>query len=261
MIVPLIGLIVGIIVGMTSTGGGALLTPALVIGLGVPPSVAIATDMLVAAGMKSVGGFLYAARHEVHWPTVARLAVGSIPGALLGVVLVNTMPAGDLDAILRSGLGYVLILAGAAAIVLQVWRKRAMPRRLPSIVETALLGFSVGMLVSMTSVGSGSVLLCALTFLFPFSSATMVGTDLAHALILTSVSAAGHLTAGRVDLGLAGALLVGAIPGVVLGARLASAMPERALRAALAVLLVGVGLHLVWPASVAPASAAAPAQP
>ena len=261
MIEPFVGLIVGVLVGMTSTGGGALLTPVLVLGLGVPPSVAIATDMLVASMMKSVGGLLYAARHEVHWPTVGRLAMGSIPGALLGVAVVNFLPSGDLDEILRSGLGWVLMLAGAATIVRQVWRRHAAPRDLPSGPVTAVLGFCVGMLVSVTSVGSGSLLLCVMTFFFPFSSATMVGTDLAHALILTGVSAIGHLAAGRVDVGLAAAVLVGAIPGVVLGARLATVVPDRALRATLAALLIGVGLHLVWQTSVAPTSAAAPAQP
>lgn len=245
MLAVLIGLGVGFVVGMTSTGGGALLTPLLVLGLGVPASVAIATDMVIAAVMKLVGGGYYALRREVHWGTAGHLALGSIPGALVGVSFINRLPLADLDVFLRSALGYVLILAGGATIARLIAGRRVHPRAAPSALFTAALGFLIGFLVSVTSVGSGSLLLCFLTFLYPLSATTMVGTDLVHALLISSVAAGGHMLSGRVDLALAAVVLAGAIPGVLVGARVATAVPERLLRAALATLLVGLGLHLV----------------
>jgi hypothetical protein len=109
---------------------------------------------------------------------------------------------------------------------------------------TVGLGFVTGILVSVTSIGSGSLLLCVLALFFPLSAPTMVGTDLAHALVLSVAASLGHLAAGRVDFALAGAVLLGAIPGVWLGARFATSVPERALRIGLAALLVIVGLNL-----------------
>lgn len=240
----LIGLAAGFVVGMTSTGGGALLTPLLVLVLGVPPSIAIATDMVIAAVMKLVGGSFYALRGQVHWGTTLRLAIGSIPGSLMGVIFINALPAADLDLFLRSLLGYVLMAAGGATILRLVSGRRIQPATYPAALFTVALGLLIGFLVSVTSVGSGSLLLCVLTFFYPLSATTMVGTDLVHALLISSVAAGGHLLAGRVDLALAAVVLVGAVPGVLIGARIATAVPERVLRAAIAMLLVGLGWHL-----------------
>lgn len=216
----LIGLLVGVVVGATSTGGGALLTPALILITQVPASIAIGSDVLIASGMKLVGGGIYALRGEVHWQTVGRLALGSIPGAVAGVWVLNRLPATAIDTYLSRGLGVVLIAAGMAVLVRFTIGARAHPRHAPRQPVTVALGFATGMLVSMTSIGSGSLLLCFLSLRYPFSATTIVGTDLVHALLLSSIAAVGHGLAGRIDIALAGAVLVSAVPGVLIGARL-----------------------------------------
>lgn len=252
---PVVGLVAGVVVGLTSTGGGAILTPALVLIVGVPPAIAVGSDVLIAAVIKLFGAGAYLRRGHVHVPTVLRLALGSLPGAACGVTLLNLLPPGQLDAWLLRALSLALLLAGA----LTLWRLRrgaasipaTQPARLPSTPRTALLGFVVGVLVATTSVGSGSILLAVLALCVPLPAATLVGTDIAHALLLSSAAAAGHLAAGRVDLGLVLGVLAGAIPGVLIGARLAVGVPERTLRVALATLLIATGasLSLTGPAT------------
>ena len=254
----LIGLGVGLVVGTTSTGGGALLTPALVLLARVPTSIAIGSDVLIASGMKLFGGGVYALRGEVHWPTVGRLATGSIPGAVVGIWVLNRIPVEAIDLYLSRALGIVLMLAGAAVIIRLTVGAKAHPVDSPPRRITVLIGFAIGVLVSMTSIGSGSLLLCALALYYPLSATTIVGTDLVHALFLSSVATVGHSMAGRVDVALAAAVLLGAIPGVLIGARLATAVPERALRAGLAAVLLAIGLQLAVfsaaPAQATPAS-------
>ena len=256
----LVGLVAGVVVGLTSTGGGALLTPALILFVGVPPSVAVGSDVFAAAVMKLFAGSAYALRGHVHWGTVLRLAAGSLPGAAAGIAIVNRLPPHSLDAIVTRGVGGALVLAGAATL----WRlhvKAEPPRTAPPFPVTAGLGFLVGMLVSLTSVGSGSVLLSVLAMFFPLQAATLVGTDLVHALLLSSAATVGHLAAGRVDIPLALSVLVGGVPGVILGARLALSVPERKLRAGLAFLLIGLGCHLAWRSGRVPAAPPAAAHP
>ena len=240
----LIGLLVGLVVGGTSTGGGALLTPALVLIARVPVSVAIGSDVLIAAGMKLFGGGIYALRGEVHWQTVGRLASGSILGAVAGIWLLNRIPVAAIDMYLARALGIVLIVAGGALILRLTAGARSHPRRAPRWQVTVLVGLATGLLVSMTSIGSGSILLCVLALYYPLSATTIIGTDLVHALVVSSVATVGHSMAGRVDVALAAAVLVGAIPGVMIGARIATAVPERVLRAGLAAVLIAIGLQM-----------------
>lgn len=240
----LIGLLVGIVVGGTSTGGGALLTPALVLVARIPVSTAIGSDVLIASGMKLFAGGIYALRGEVHWQTVGRLATGSIVGAVAGIWLLNRIPIEAIDTYLARALGIVLIVAGAALILRLTIGAHSHPRRAPSKPVTVAIGFATGLLVSMTSIGSGSILLCALALYYPLSATTIVGTDLVHALVVSSVATVGHSMAGRVDVGLAAAVLIGAVPGVLIGARIATAVPERALRAGLAAVLIAIGLQM-----------------
>ncbi len=250
----LVGGAVGLVVGLTSTGGGALLTPALLF-LGVPAPVAVGSDVLVAGGMRLFGGGLYALRREVHWPTVARLAAGSIPGAALGIVLLNHVPDHLLANALRRGLGAVLILGGAVAVLRLVLNRKPRSPQTPLTAITVFLGALTGLLVSTTSVGSGSLLLCVLALFFPLSPQKMVGTDLVHALFVSSAATVGHVAAGRVDFSLSLVLLAGAIPGVLMGARLAWTVPQRLLRAGLAVTLIASGVQLTLSA---PRAAVAP---
>jgi uncharacterized protein len=241
----LVGLVAGLVVGLTSTGGGALLTPALILLVGVAPSTAVGSDVMAAAVMKLFAGGAYAARGHVHWGTVGRLAAGSLPGAAVGIAILNRLPPHALDSLLTRGVGAALVLAGAATL-LRLHGRWTSPQAAPPFAVTVGLGFLIGLLVAMTSVGSGSVLLSALALFYPLPAATLVGTDLVHALLLSSAATIGHLSAGRVDVPLALAILAGGIPGVLLGARLAVTVPERRLRAGLAVLLIGLGIHLAW---------------
>ena len=238
----LIGFGAGLLVGATSTGRGAVLTPALILIARVPPSVAIGSDALIASGMKLMGGGFYALRREVHWPTVGRLGAGSIPGAMIGVAILNRMPVERLELWLTHALGIVLVVAGGALLLRLIPGTGRPARRMPAAAVTMCLGFAIGVLVSMTSVGSGSLLLCALALWYPLEAREVVGTDLVHALILSSVATLGHAAAGRVDLALTGAVLVGAVPGVLVGARLVTGVRERPLRVMLALVLVAIGV-------------------
>ena len=280
----LLGLFVGVLVGLTSAGGGAILTPALILILRVPAALAIGSDVLIASGMKLVGGGAYAWKKQVHWQTVRRLAMGSIPGAALGIVILNHLPRTLQGGLVRQGLGIALLLAGSAIAVriaratraqgpatpratppasgAQRWwsgartcsarsgifaasaSEASVRQKMPATATTVALGFLTGILVSITSVGSGSLLLLALSVLFPLPAPMLLGTDIVHSLILSSAATAGHLFSGRVDFALAGAVLLGATPGVLFGARLANSVPERLLRVTTAVALVGVGLNL-----------------
>lgn len=241
--VALTGAAIGVVVGMTSTGGGALLTPALVLLLGVPARIAIGSDVLIAAVIKLVGSGFYVARGAVHWETVRRLAYGSIPGALAGLAVLARLPFDRMDDLLKQAVGATLVLVGIVS-VFHLIRGPRVADSMPSPARTVAVGFVIGLLVSTTSIGSGSLLLAAFVLWFPFAPAKMVGTDLVHALLLSSVAAAGHFYAGRVDVALSANVLAGAIPGVIAGANLAVLMPQRALRGCLAAILMAIGLRL-----------------
>ena len=167
LVPAVIGLVVGTVVGLTSTGGGALLTPALILFLGVPPGLAVGTDVLIASGMKLVGSGLYSRRGHVHVPTVLRLAAGSLPGAGLGLLLLRSVPAQSLDGFFRGALGIALLLAGSATLFRLRRTEAPLARATPKTPVTVALGFATGVLVSVTSIGSGSLLLCVLALFFP----------------------------------------------------------------------------------------------
>ena len=239
----LVGAAVGLLVGLTSMGAGALLTPALVLLLGVPPRIAVGSDVLIAGVMKLFGGGAYAVRRAVHWPTVLRLLLGSIPGALAGLGLLRLVPEGSLDAIITRLLGIAMLASGAVSLVRYLRRMPDEPVASPGAFGTAAIGFATGLLVSITTVGSGSILIFVLARFFPLRARELVGTDLAHAFILSVVAAAGHGFAGRLDPALALAVLAGAVPGVMAGALLAGKVPERSLRTALATIVFTVGVR------------------
>lgn len=241
--VVLTGAVIGVVVGMTSTGGGALLTPALVLLLGVPARIAVGSDVLIAAVIKLVGSGFYVARGEVHWETVRTLAYGSIPGALVGLALLEAVPLARIDALLQQAVGGALVLVGVVTVMQLLRTPRPAPG-MPRASVTMATGAAIGLLVSVTSIGSGSLLLAAFVLWFPLRPTTMVGTDLVHALVLSSVAAAGHFFAGRVDLALSATVLAGAVPGVIAGASVATWMPQRALRGCLAAILLAIGLRL-----------------
>jgi uncharacterized membrane protein YfcA len=255
-----VGLIVGLVVGLTSMGGGALLTPALVYVLGIPASTAIGSDVLIASLTKVFGGGAYALRREVHWSMVLRLATGSLPGALLGKKLLSLAPAGSVDGLIIYGLGIALVLAGLFTLQRLRMKTAEATGPMPHTAIIIGLGFLTGVIVTVTSVGSGSLLMVVLMRIVPLRLTKLVGTDLVHAIILSAFATVLHARTGWLNYSLAAQVLVGAIPGVLIGARLATVLPDRPLRAVLAVVLATIGITLLVqgpkrPASTAPVAA------
>ena len=258
------GLIVGFVVGLTGMGGGALMTPMLVLFFNVNAFTAVSSDLVAAAVMKPVGSLVHMRRGTVHWPIVGWLMVGSIPSAFAGVFVLRAMGNGEqVTANLKLALGAALLLAATGLIVrsYQSMRARARSRAegkqpappgepQPPVqvrpLRTVLIGAAGGLIVGMTSVGSGSLIIIALLWLYPKLKAnSLVGTDLVQAVPLVASAALGHVLFGEFELSLTASLLVGAVPGVFLGSTLSSRAPGGLIRRALAVVLLASALKLL----------------
>ena len=247
------GFAVGAIVGLTGVGGGSLMTPLLVLLFGVAPATAVGTDLLYAALTKAGGAVVHSRRRHVRWKIVGKLAAGSLPGALLtiGVLSFSRIDHAALSRIVTQSLGVALILTAFAILgkhQLQNWGRLASGAwRERSIGPlTVTVGFVLGVLVTLSSVGAGALGVAALFFLYPrLSTVEIVGTDIAHAVPLTLVAGLGHAHLGTVDSGLLGSLLVGSLPGIWLGSTFSARVPDRLLRSGLASLLVVIGGKLV----------------
>jgi uncharacterized protein len=244
---------VGVIVGLTGMGGGALMTPMLVLLFGVPPLAAVSSDLVASAVMKPFGSFVHIRRGTVNWALVGWLCVGSVPSAFLGVLLMRAVgDDGGVQHAVQLALGGALLLA-VAGLVVRAWRERSRPAdRGPSQTQvrirplpTAVLGAVGGLVVGLTSVGSGSIIIVVLLALYPMLRANdLVGTDLVQAVPLVAAAALGHILFGDLHLDLAAAVLVGSVPGVLLGARLSSKATAGAVRATLTVVLLASSLKL-----------------
>ena len=253
----LAGLGVGIVVGLTGMGGGALMTPILVLFFGVPPIAAVSSDLAASAVMKPFGGFVHARRGTVNWRLVAWLCAGSVPSAFLGVLLLRLL--GDDETMqhaIRISLGVALLLA-AGGLLLKAWtgRRRGADGPPATVVvrplPTLLLGAAGGLIVGLTSVGSGSLIIVILLAMYPRLRANdLVGTDLVQAVPLVFAAALGHAIFGDLQLDIAGAVLIGSIPGVLLGARISSRAPVGLVRTALVVVLLASALKLLDVATV-----------
>jgi uncharacterized membrane protein YfcA len=246
-VLPLIaaGFGVGLLVGLTGVGGGALMTPLLISTFGLSPQVAVGTDLLYASITKTAGGWRHHLADHVDWPIVLRLAAGSLPAAALLLAVIASLPENSTHALahwIRMGLVAALPLSGLA-IVLYPWLSRTAPRKdtgnvPPRTMPTVLFGVVLGLLVTLTSVGAGAIGVTVLAALYPMLPARrLVGSDIAHAVPLTLVGGLGHFALGNVDTGLLLVLLIGSIPGILFGARLAGLAPEWLLRPILAVML------------------------
>jgi hypothetical protein len=248
----LAGLGVGIVVGLTGMGGGALMTPILVLVFGVPPIAAVSSDLAASAVMKPFGGFVHARRGTVNWPMVRWLCVGSVPSAFLGVLLLRLI--GDDDSVqqtIRVALGVALVLA-AGGLLVKAWTGRRRPATggpAPRVevkpLPTALLGAAGGLIVGLTSVGSGSLIIVVLLAMYPKLRANdLVGTDLIQAIPLVTAAAFGHALFGDLKLDLAAAVLIGSVPGVLIGSRISSRAPAGLIRSALVIVLLASALKL-----------------
>ncbi len=256
----LFGLLVGFLVGLTGVGGGSLMTPFLMVVMGVPAPTAIGTDMVYATVTKLTGSWQHYRQRSVNLEVALFLGVGSIPASLLGVRTLewikNSFDEERVNAIMITVIATTLVVVGASLIfrtfMPERWTERKQHRwdgkgrmSLQRRVFTIVFGAIGGYLVGLTSIGSGSIMAVILLLLYPLSPAVIVGTDIAHATVLSLVTGLAHMTQGNVDFGLVGTLLLGSIPGVLIGSRVAPWLPSRPLRIVLSVMLIFVGTTLL----------------
>jgi len=255
------GLFVGFTVGLTGMGGGALMTPLLVLAFKVQPLAAVSSDLVAAVVMKPVGGGVHLRRGTVNFGLVRWLVVGSVPAAFAGVLVLRALGDGAVvQARIKQVLGAALLVAATSIAAKGLLQLRAARRALgpdgaspvpgdPFRVRplpTVLIGVVGGLVVGMTSVGSGSLMIVLLLLLYPMlRSSELVGTDLVQAIPLVASAAVGHLLFGDFKLDLTVSLLAGSIPGVYLGARLSSRANDAVIRPTLALVLVASGLKLL----------------
>jgi uncharacterized membrane protein YfcA len=251
--IALAGLIVGVVVGLTGMGGGALMTPILVLGFGIEPLAAVSSDLVAAVVMKPIGGGIHLRRGTVHKGLVLCLTIGSVPGALAGSYVISHL-GDDVGDTIKLILGVVLLIAAAAMVLRVVVAARhegdvegVDAARVPvRVVPTVAIGAFGGFIVGMTSVGSGSLMIVALMLLYPMLSAKeLVGTDLVQAVPLVLAAAIGHLIWGDFELALTGSLLIGSIPGVIIGAHISSRAPDAVIRPILVLVLTLSALKLL----------------
>jgi uncharacterized protein len=261
--VALAGLIVGFTVGLTGMGGGALMTPILVLLFKVQPLAAVSSDLVAAVVMKPVGGGVHLRRGTVNFALVRWLMLGSVPAAFAGVLVLRHLGDGEVvQGRIKLALGWALLLAAGsiAARALLRWRATRRAARTagagtapvgrrpfrPRPLPTVLIGVAGGLVVGMTSVGSGSLMIVLLLLVYPMlSSRELVGTDLVQAIPLVASAALGHILFGDFKLALTASLLLGSIPGVYLGARVSSRARDVVIRPALTLLLLASGLKLL----------------
>lgn len=248
----LAGTAVGVLIGATGVGAGSIMTPLLVGVFGASLPVAVGTDLWFASVTKLSGAVAHWRHGHVQTAVVLRLLAGSIPAALLTVVVMRTTGVGNtFTAPLSVALGIGLLLTAFAILGQRRWQHLA--ERLEARVEairrpiwTVLLGAALGVMVTLSSIGAGAVGMTVLMLLHPrLAGRRLIGSDIAHAVPLTFVAGLGHAALGHVDWQLLGGLLLGSVPGIWLGSSLTRVLPERATRALLSVVLIVAGLRFI----------------
>jgi uncharacterized protein len=244
------GFAVGVVVGLTGVGGGALMTPLLVLLFGIHPATAVGTDLLQAAVTKAGGTWVHARHGRVDWHITALLAAGSIPAAILTVLGLQRLTGGlGGSRVVTLVLGCALVLT-ACALALRPQLRRlsrtpAIPVPRPAWLTVAA-GVVLGFVVTVSSVGAGALGVTALFLLYPqLKTSRIVASDLAHAVPLTLVAGVGHWVYGSVDFHLLLSLLVGSLPGIYIGSHFTGRIPETLLRWMLAAVLSLVGVKLI----------------
>ena len=246
---------VGMLVGLTGVGGGALMTPLLVLLFGIHPATAVGTDLLYASITKTAGTVVHGLSDTVDWKITRRLAYGSVPATAVTLAFLayfSHRSGGGAAGLITTVLGFALILTAIALL----FRKRILdffasrvgefePGRTKTL--TIVLGAVLGVLVSLSSVGAGALGVTVLLILYPrLPVARIVGSDIAHAVPLTLIAGIGHWFLGSIDWALLGSLLIGSIPGITIGSYIGARIPDRVLRPILASTLAVVGGRLVF---------------
>jgi uncharacterized membrane protein YfcA len=255
-LVILFGFGVGILIGMTGIGGGSLMTPLLILFAGVQPVVAIGTDLAYGAVTKTVGGWRHLRKGTVDLGVSKWLAVGSVPGSLVGVWAANRYAKGSEDTLLYV-IGAVLLVVAISILFRALFLHGAIERERHSVDMTrrsrglaAVIGFVLGAALGLTSVGSGALIGLALILVFRLTPHRVVGTDVFHAAILLWTAGVAHWVSGNVDFGLMGTILIGSLPGVWIGTHLIDRVPAHGLRPALGCVLLGSALGVFTKAGV-----------
>jgi uncharacterized protein len=254
-LLPIYGLVVGMLVGLTGMGGGVLMTPLLVLGLGMPATAAIGTDLAYSTLTKLAGAWQHWRQGTVDMRVVRALAIGSVPAAIVAVAVLfvlHGMDATGVEAALEQGIGVMLAVA-AVLMLHKLWRGKRVTAESGSdplatfpVRRLIMIGAIGGFLVGLTSIGSGSLIIALLVMTISLAPEKLVGTDVAHAFLLVGAAALAHVLVMRdVDVALAGKLLIGSIPGVLIGSRLAVWVPRRPLQAGLAILLMSTAFTLL----------------
>jgi uncharacterized membrane protein YfcA len=246
-----VGFVVGVLIGMTGVGGGVLLLPVLIFGLRVPAIVAVGSDALFNFFTKIPASLLHLKHGTVKLKVVLALAVGSVPGSILGVKLlmhIRHLYGDGVNSFIKSFVGILLIVIPVLMLFQRRIEERVThrPPTMKGFAGMTLIGLVAGFLVGMTSVGSGSIIMMLLLLLYSFPPKVNVGTDILHAVILTGVTGFMHLSLGNVDPGLVISLLIGSIPGGLLGSHLSTRMPMIWLRRILCALLLITGARMLW---------------
>lgn len=248
----LAGLLVGLLVGMTGMGGGAILTPLLVLVFGVPPLAAVSSDLVTSLVMKPVGAAVHLRRRTADLGLVKWLAVGAVPAGFLGAMTIGLIGRSTgVQNGLRTVIGVALLGSLAASILRQLRDRRARPVAVTTTLavhrgRTIVIGVIGGVAVGMTSVGAGSLVIALLLLAYPgLQPSRLVGTDIVQAIPLVAAAALGHLIFGEVSLSLTTSLLIGALPGVYLGARVSSRAPSGVTRPIIAAVLTASSLALL----------------
>jgi uncharacterized protein len=271
--ISLVGLLIGFLVGLTGMGGGSLLAPIMILFFGIPPVWAVGTDIAYSTVTKALGSVIHIRQKNVNFKVALWLACGSVPATLLSVGLVQYIRkhyGAVVNGVILHALGFTLVLV-AVLLVLKPfimryfdqrriekqkqealtgetsstersknWEKRYRP------IVTAMVGAVVGFLVGLTSVGSGTLIIVSIAFLFPrLTSKELVGTDIFQAFMLLASGAIAYIIAGTINWPIVGMLLIGSLPGVYLGSKSSKFIPERYMRPVLATVLAISGLKLI----------------
>jgi uncharacterized membrane protein YfcA len=246
--------VVGLLVGLTGAGGGALMTPMLILLFGVKPSTAISSDLVAAVLMRPVGAAVHIYKKTVNFRLVGWMVCGSVPMAFVGAFFLREL--GNSSAAQKNVeifLGAALLIGAAAMVLRYVLDRRSGKPRIGTISDIAVrplptigIGMIGGLIVGMTSVGSGSLMIVLLLFLYPLLSANqLVGTDLTQAVPLTMAAALGALIFGHVQFGVTASIVIGSVPAVLIGSFLSSRAPDRYIRPIITFVIFASGLKYV----------------
>jgi uncharacterized membrane protein YfcA len=246
--------VIGFLVGMTGAGGGALMTPMLILLFGVKPSTAISSDLVAAVLMRPVGAAVHLRRGTVNLRLVGAMVAGSVPMAFLGAYLLHLMGSSSAaEKRVQTALGVALLVGAAAMLLRFVLDRRSGEDRSGVIsqvrlrmVPTFVIGMIGGLIVGFTSVGSGSLMIVLLLFVYPTIGANqLVGTDLTQAVPLTAAAALGALAFGHVEISVTTSLILGSMPAVLVGSFLSSRAPDRYVRPVITFVIFASGLKYV----------------